>query len=204
MRLFLCCLCLILLSGCAGYKVCTQAFLDEPPTEDKVLYENKKAALSHWLYRAIPRHRCQIKWYDIGHWTTWMLFGNDDDGIFGEEAHYRLDQKVTSCKALRWCLRNPLHNFCFYTIGSAHCRNSEITLLKIADYQVRYFRYSPYGTTNFAGKNTSFFLGLHGWKPFVSLRLVYSKTRSGNFYIGWRTSGNFGIKCNIAAKRKIR
>lgn len=57
-------------------------------TEEELgLYNHyQQTALSHWLYRFIPRHRSQIYWYDFGHWISWALFGNDDHGIFSEGA----------------------------------------------------------------------------------------------------------------------
>lgn len=199
-------ICIFLLCGCASYKIPTQAFQQMPMdvmyTETDI--ENKKEALSHWLYHVIPRHRCQIRWYDIPHWTTWMLFGNDDDGIFGEEptARYCPSQKIGFSKATAWNLRNPLHNFCFYVIGSADRSNSEFTLLKITPDEYCLFKYYPEAKKVFASEKTSFYMALHGGKPFVSLRIVYNATRKGDFYFGWRERGNFGIKFVPFGKRK--
>ncbi len=212
LRLFLISL-LLLANGCAPYKVSTQAFLDWPKPciepenyEQSLLCENKRCAVRHWLYRVIPRHRCQIRWYDLGHWTTWMLFGNDDDGIFGEEmsGRYRPYQKVCFPKALAWTVRNPLHNFCFYVIGSADRRNSEITLLKVTTNEFCMFDYVPQGKTVFASpqSSSSLFLGLHGGKPFFSLRLAYHPKRHLDLYIGWRCRGNFGLKFLPATKTR--
>lgn len=188
---------LLLLSGCTSYKIKTESFLCFPSDNDPNAFEKKRQALEHPLYQIIPRHRCQIKWYDIGHWITWTLFGNDDDGIFGEEstAKYRSHKKPSLSKALAWAARNPLHNFCFYVIGSAYRENSEITLISIAPPRARALTYRRQGHIVFAGKRTSFFLGLHGGKPFISLRLAYTQTIQSDFYIGWRCRGNFGIKC---------
>jgi hypothetical protein len=193
--LFLCC-------GCASYKVSTQDFGDS--SCELYVNQNKEAALSHWLYHFIPRHRCQIQWYDIGHWTTWSLFGNDDDGIFGEEltAYYRPQQSIGIFKAIRWNLRNPFHNFCFYVIGSAYSENSEFIFLKCNQYQIEVFKYKNTNQSNFGGDQTSFLLALHGGKPFISLRLAYSEKYKGDFYLGWRERGNFGIKCTPFSKRK--
>lgn len=165
--------------------------------EEGVVVQNRQEASAHWLYQFIPRHRSQIRWYDLGHWTTWMLFGNDDDGIFGEfsKSGYRLNQDVCFSKALDWACRNPLHNFCFYVIGSAHRQNSEFTFVKLSRRHMDFFHYLPQGHTNFADTGTSFFVGLHGGKPFISLRLRYSPCWKSDFYIGWRERGNFGIKC---------
>lgn len=181
----------IFLSGCASYKIPTAAFREHVP-----YHKNKNEALEHWLYRVIPRHRCQIRWYDVGHWTTWMLFGNDDDGLFGEEmdALYLVDEPISGRKALKWGLRNPLHNFCFYVIGSAHRPNSAFTLLNLTPRGVCMFHYTPVGTRSFGSSCSSFYLAMHGGKPFIALRLAYTPKHCGDFYIGWRERGNFGIK----------
>lgn len=202
--------CLAILSSCAPYKFSTLEFLEDPPEicseEDFLLYQNKVDALHHPLYSIIPRHRCQIKWYDVGHWCTWALFGNDDDGIFGEEpsAHYKKDFPVSGCKALVWGLRNPLHNFCFYVIGTAYTCNSCLTLVKLSPEQWSCLTYQSHADTTFASEYTSFFLALNGWKPFISLRLTYNPCYSSDFYFGWRHRGNFGIKCVLLKKNNLQ
>ncbi len=148
---------------------------------------------NHPLYDIIPKHRSQIEWYDAGHWITWALFGNEDDGIFGEESSKGKAENVTG--AVKWWLRNPLHNFCFYVIGSADRKNSEFTLLAISGKGIKALSYQEEGGTNFPSMGTCFFLGFHGWKPFLSLRLAYTDTRRSDFYIGWRCRGDFGAKC---------
>lgn len=157
-----------ILTGCAPYRIPTQCL------------DLNERGLESPLYAAIPRHRCQIRPLDIGHWITWTLFGNDDDGIFGEgpKAHYYPNQKPSFLKAMRWTLRNPFHNFCFYVIGSANRENSKITFLDLESKL----------------NGSRFFLGLHGGKPFISLCVRYSAQRKGEFYFGWRVRGNFGIK----------
>ncbi|WP_059359722.1 hypothetical protein [Parachlamydia acanthamoebae] len=206
----------LLFEGCASYKIPTSSFLASSciyPTIDNTSFPQdatpspqKQAALSHWLYRYIPRHRSQIKPYDVGHWLTWSLFGNDDDGIFGEEetAHYRPEYPISASKALCWSLRNPLHNFCFYVIGSAHRKNSEWTLLKMTKKGISIGDYSEEGKIVFANERSCFFAGLHGGKPFLSLRLCYFSHYRSDFYIGWRCRGNFGLKFNLLTKRPLR
>ncbi len=205
---FLSCL-IISISGCAHYKVCTQKFVEHSPNplsirEESEKHENKKDAAAQRLYRVVPRHRCQIKRYDVGHWLTWMLFGNDNDGIFGEFSHrpYKLNCKNNFKKALSWWIRNPLHNFTFYTIGSAHCVNSKFTILNINRYGICCFHYDPVAKHTFGGPGSSLFIGLHGWKPFFSLRLDYSKRLTSQYYLGWRNRGNFGFKFQPLVKAK--
>lgn len=161
-------------------------------------------AENHWLYRCIPKKRNHICWYDAVGWGTWMLFGNDDDGIFGEatEIPFKMGAPADIAKATAWWIRNPLHNFCFYVIGTAHRQNSEVTILKIASNQLCFFHYRNHASTVFASEQTCFYIALHGGKPFVSLRIAYNDKYRSDFYIGWRCRGNFGIKCLPLTTRK--
>lgn len=168
---------IIFLSGCASYKIPTEQFVEE----------------DHWLYTVIPRHRSQIEWYDIGHWTSWMLLGNDDDGIFGPP-EYRPDEQNNTSKALRWTLRNPLHNFCYYIIGNAQSQNTEFTLLNLTPHNITLFNHEAGPPKNYGAESSSLFIALHGNKPYISACLFYTPNYHGEFYIGWRERGNFGIK----------
>ena len=103
--------------GCASYKISTREISQTLDQDSKRLAApdcfdvNENAAFDHPLYNIIPRHRSQIRWYDAGHWTTWMLFGNDDDGIFGEarKKPYKPDQPPGFQKALVWfCRKNSM------------------------------------------------------------------------------------------------
>lgn len=105
--------------------------------------------------------------------VIWALFGNDEDGIYGS-TRWNPEGKKTVWTAIRWWFRNPFHNFTHHVIG------------------------------------------IYG-KPFISVELIskgspgrgFSKTArvlgsrsypywhySGNgwqAYLGWRSSGAFGI-----------
>lgn len=192
----------LLLSGCASYRVCTPHVMAKhgQPTTSPETRTRKEMASEHWWYRIVPRHRCQIRWYDLGHWLTWAILGNDDDGAFGEEpsANFQPDEEANGRKALQWALRNPLHNFCFYCIGTAYTPTSELTLLQLARNNSAVLQYDPCAKTVFAGESTSLFIGLHSWLPFISLRLDYG--RRLEFYAGWRERGNFGFKFIPARK----
>lgn len=176
------------LAGCAPYKIPTNELCEESSV--------------HWLYNYIPRHRSQIAWYDAGHWIMWGLLGNDDDGIFGEglKAHYEPEKPPSLGKAMKWQIRNPLHNFCFYVIGSANRENSEFTLLKVTPFDFQLCHYEPTAHTVFPSKNSCFYLALHGGKPFISFRLRWTPTTTTDFYFGWRERGNFGIKATPLKK----
>lgn len=185
----------LLFSSCASYRHPTCHY-DQPLTDCPKHKQNLKTATRSPLYRYIPRHRCQIQWYDVPHWTSWALFGNDDDGIFGEAQcdPYQLHRCNGCGKALCWWIRNPFHNLFHYVLGSAHCVNSEFTLLNLNECGIQTMCYSPVARHNYGGRGTSFFLALHGWKPFVSMRLVYFNKYQTDFYLGWRKHGAFGFK----------
>ena len=126
-----------------------------------------------------------------------MLFGNDDDGIFGEEptAKYHISKPNTVGKAAGWAFRNPLHNFCFYVIGTANCVNSEFTILQMTPGHFCALCYRKEACTVFPGSGTGFFLG------FAWLEAIYFSAvgiwigAKSEFYLGWRCRGNFGVKC---------
>jgi hypothetical protein len=182
-------ICLGIFSGCSTYKYPTGSFYEKASPMES-------SAANHGLYQITPRHRSQLYWYDLCHRTTWMLFGNDDDGIFGEgpSANYRPNQPPCFAKAVAWWFRNPLHNFCFYVIGSAHRENTQIDIFQIVDNKISGLHYRPEGTHLFEDGKSSFHVALHGGKPFISLRLCYHPNYRADFYIGWRERGNFGIK----------
>lgn len=184
----LCILSLFVLTGCSSYRCCHHMYLKENDKRD-----------NHPLYTIIPSHRLQIHWYDFLHWTTWMLFGNDDDGIFGEgkSANFCPNQPPTVKKALAWYGRNPLHNFFFYTIGSANRSNSQFTLIQVTKEKNALFHYQSIASTPFPGKKYGLYLALHGGKPFISLRFPLPSSRRFDFYLGWRERGNFGIKAVV-------
>ncbi|MFN4173668.1 MAG: hypothetical protein ACK4HV_00995, partial [Parachlamydiaceae bacterium] len=138
----------------------------------------------------------EIESSDLKSKCLWALFGNEDDGIYGEDANFLPNEPNDEKKARKWWIRNPMHNFCFYVIGSADKVNDEITLLKISKKGFDSLSYKPVGDTVFADKGTSLFIALHGKKPFISLRLG-SENRSFDFYMGWRERGNFGLKCRM-------
>lgn len=200
------CLPLLFLVGCVPYRYSSDCFQKPSCSTDQWTAYNQQSAACHWLYQVVPRHRCQIRSLDMGHWMMWALFGNDDDGVFGEEptARFRLQTEPSIYKALAWGWRNPLHNFCFYVIGSAHRHNDELTLVRMTPCYREAFVYRPSASTVFAGKESSFFLALHGGKPFVSARIVWSKLYESRFYLGWRCRGNFGIRFNPWSHRKRR
>jgi hypothetical protein len=196
----------LLLTSCASYKIPTAALMDTKRQHLGNISTSGSFSPSqvHPLYRVIPKHRSQIQWYDLAHWATWMFFGNDDDGIFGEEKKtpYRLQESPSLSKAIKWACRNPLHNFCFYVIGNAHCINSEFAILKLNRRKICFCTYRSTPEPHF--EKPFFFLGFHGWKPFIAVHVYYNQKYRGQFYLGWRERGNFGIKFLPFVKRKLR
>jgi len=49
----------------------------------------------------------------------WLLFGNDDDGIYGD-LNWNPTQAKSTWIAIQWWFRNPLHNLVFYVMGAGH------------------------------------------------------------------------------------
>lgn len=81
---------------------------------------------------------------------------------------------------LKWHLRNPIHNLDNYVIGL-----SDKDIVRSGKYPTRVG--NPHGGWNFAVCKRGF------WRlPFVD----YGHKRF-EFYFGWRTGANFGIKLNF-------
>ncbi|HSH98886.1 MAG: hypothetical protein ACAH07_06055 [Methylophilaceae bacterium] len=112
----------------------------------------------------------------------WALFGNDDDGIYGDSNWNKTGSK-SWWTAIKWWFRNPFHNFCFYVIGFADVPASEYVRKGRYPYSV----FSPYGGWNFTVIHYKWL-----WLPFIS----FEDRTLGQFYIGWRERANFGIKLN--------
>lgn len=186
-------LCLQPLNSCVPYKIATQDLpplsKEKPSEQDLVVIEQARA---HYLYSLVPRHYSQLYFFDLPRVLTWSFFGNDDDGIFGEEPTSDVQGPISLSRFCYFFLRNPCHNLCFYVLGTAYMPNSELTIFSFNHKRSKFLQYVNKGSTDFAGPNTSFFLGLHGWKPFMSLRFDYG--RRLELYFGWRSRGNFGLK----------
>ncbi|MGN6552911.1 MAG: hypothetical protein ACTHLW_04230 [Verrucomicrobiota bacterium] len=84
----------------------------------------------------------------------------------------------------KWSLRNPFHNFTFYVIGIADKKHWRSGCYPRSTG-------NPNGHWNFAVARYRFL-----FFPFLS----YHRSKF-DFYLGWRTSGNFGAKLNFNAKR---
>ena len=129
----------------------------------KEVFKPRLAVKTPWL----------LRWLDIG----WALFGNDDDGYFGDDK-WRGGREKTLWLAILWWFRNPFHNLFFYVIG-------------VADRD-RVF----YSSREWGSEGWTFHLLNYKWLwlPLVSYKGVV------NFYIGWRPYGAFGTKLNRGKK----
>ena len=114
--------------------------------------------------------------------VVWALFGNDEDGIYGDVC-WNPTQKKTVWIAVKWWIRNPLHNLFFHVLSVPK------PFFSIGDYPKDVF--NPNG-----GWNHVTHYGANGIKyPFISY------IGAIKFYIGWRERGNFGIKLTRNSKR---
>lgn len=122
-----------------------------------------------------PRRHISTPWLLRWFRLLWAIFGNEDDGIHGDDK-WRAGRDKTWRLAVLWWVRNPFHNLFFYVIG-------------IAD-RPRDF----YSTREWGSPGWTFHALRWGWLwlPFVSY-LGWC-----NFYAGWRPYGAFGLKFNFA------
>ena len=67
----------------------------------------------HWLYTVIPKSRGDAWGLRI---IPWALFGNDEDGIFGERSGVPTFGDHTTRTAFRWWKRNPFHNLSWHVL----------------------------------------------------------------------------------------
>jgi hypothetical protein len=112
------------------------------------------------------------------------FLGNDEDGIFGEAASYSTNIRVKTFS--RWQLRNPLHNFDFYTIGSAGWkRHRHLSVVETSAAGTGFFTTRP--AANVGQGKAAFQFTFNDYKPFVSFKIARLEA-----YLGWRSGGNFG------------
>jgi hypothetical protein len=191
----------LLATSCASYKAPSSSFAMARSSENACHYARvEEQALGHPLYRAIPRHRAQVRWYDAPHWFAWSLVGNDDNGIFGESKRVPYSTNIHTGTFALWSMRNPLHNFSFYVVGSAQWkRHYNAVLFAVADGRLRAF---SRGEEKVFDSNNSFKVAFNDFKPFIACQFSHFGNRRLQFYFGWREHGNLGFKLRPWAKRK--
>lgn len=170
----------------------------------------------HWLYNYIPKNQNELATKPCWQKIAWGLFGNDDDGIFGEGPHSghrwierwggKVDKKEAKVfepgkicfkRFLSWQARNPLHNFTAYVIGFKKAKNiSFIQLALITTKQFTFYQKLKKVNVFPMNDNSGMYLGLHNKRPFFSFRcFVIKKWMEG--YAGWRPGGGFGLACRL-------
>ena len=134
-----------------------------------------------------PRRDRLPWWRKLNPW--WALFGNDDDGYFGDES-WRAGRVQTFALAWAWWVRNPCHNLTWYLIG-------------VADRErMHRGRWAPDihkpGGGWLLSVTDVVILRVRLKLPFVSYISPYVK-----LYAGWRPSGAFGLKLNTNVRGEI-
>ncbi len=125
-----------------------------------------------------PEHVPEMKTCDKLN-PVWWLKNSDEPE---PPVWYRPDDKHRDTK---WFFRNPFHNFGFYVIGI------------VGKEFVRSGRYPEHLGNPNGGWNFS----ISKYK-LLRLPMVSYNRRRIDFYFGWRTHGNFGMKFNIHSPRK--
>jgi hypothetical protein len=184
---------LLLLASCAAYKVPTSDYGPKPYDPYR---EVRQEAVESPIYNYVPRKREQLKPLDV-RWLSWCFVGNEDDGIFGEyagKAPYSTNINFgTFCS---WSiLRNPIHNFTCYVIGSAGWkRHYSYSAIGIGGRKpVRFFSNSA----KWPKHDEPFFdIGFNDFKPYLKFNPWIS-----DLFFGWRNSGSFEIKVRADLKK---
>lgn len=119
-----------------------------------------------------------MTWLILSPFILWALFGNYEDGLFGD-ANFNPAREKSLKIAFKWWKRNPFHNLTWHVIGFVGWS---------------FKRYGKYPKDNFSP--------IGGWNYTVLLLLGFiplpfiSYSKNINFYIGWRENGAFGISLN--------
>jgi len=121
--------------------------------------------------------------YDFSFWqkiNPFWWFGNADEPE--PPSWYRTNQ---CCRTFMWHVRNPCHNFTFFVCG-------------IADKSfTRAGRYPG----KIANPNDGWNWTVCRYKRWRLPFIAYNRGRF-QFYCGWRTGGNFGMKFNFGGQKK--
>jgi len=183
------------LSGCLPYRQPTADFanLRSPDPADRY-HDVRAEAAANPLYKIVPRNRKQIAWYDVPHWLSWALVGNEHDGIFGEDTNPPYTQTLNGKSFLAWQVRNPACNFCFFVIGSGDWKtHHSFTVLQADAVGTKGLKSEPHPSV-FGKGQSAFIFAFNDYKPYVSVKFPVWKDRHTDFYLGWRPEGHFGVK----------
>lgn len=154
--------------------------------------------VDHWLYKIIPLYREDTKWWN---YPLWLIFGNDDDGIFGEGTNVWwsewVHKKASLWTATKWWFRNPFKNLVKYVLN---WKKDQVRVL------VQYLDL-PTGSKGwkFWFKRSQFLWVDAATKQFsvvLSPPLIQGRGIAGmEFYLGFKADGSFGaaLRKNNAA-----
>lgn len=162
--------------------------------------------VDHWLYSIIPREEPGTSENEKGSRLMWSLFGNDDDGIFGEEPtsgnewidKYKMHTdsegvwqpgEITFIRFVKWQLRNPLHNLFFYVWGSADKE------YHTTEEVLHWGEPNPRDSV-LPFVNNGLYIAKHDGKYFLSFRAFGLEG-----YIGAREKGNWGAALRRASNK---
>ncbi|HVT89057.1 MAG TPA: hypothetical protein VHD56_09415 [Tepidisphaeraceae bacterium] len=195
MRLKLAVFALLLLQGCISYKHPTSAFINHgQPTANESYRTIREVAAASPLYSAIPRDRKQIRWFDAPHWLAWTFFGNENDGIFGEELNPPYSNMPSFKSFLAWWTRNPMANFCLYVIGSGDWKTHHSFSILQSDSAGTRILKSEKSPSVFGTGSSAIIIAFNDFKPYLSFKFPLGKYHQTDFYLGWRPRGHFGLK----------
>lgn len=169
---------------------------------------------NHWLYDYIPHNQSELSQKSCVQKITWAVFGNDDDGIFGEgpKSGRNWTEKwggniVGNCHApgeisfkrfLMWQIRNPLHNFSAYVVGFKGEKNIQYTqYLHISTQEISFYKRLPKVDVFPMSDHTGIYFGLNNKRPFVSSRVNLLGLRWLEGYAGWRPFGSLGFALRL-------
>lgn len=166
----------------------------------------------HWLYHYIPHNRNEL--FEKSGWqqVMWAVFGNDDDGIFGEgpksgtkwteswsgktikEQNFHNPGTINFQRFVLWQLRNPLHNFTHYVVGFKEKKNVVYTqILLISTAEISFYKEISRPNVFPMRDHTGIYFGLHNRRPFLSWRVNLIGIRWLEGYSGWRPGGGLGL-----------
>lgn len=135
----------------------------------------------NWVTEHFPPRRQPSVWRKLN--PFWAIFGNDDDGIFGDD-RWRAGRAKTLGLAVKWWFRNPFHNLFFYVIGIAHKPRTFWSV------EGRMWGEVDGWTFHWLRADGGWF-----YLPFASFQ-----NHRFSAYAGWRPYGAFGFKFQIKLK----
>lgn len=158
------------------------------------MYDDRRPA-KHWLYRYVP-----FGSGDANGWRklTWAIFGNDDDGIFGEGAKVWwpevAKEKATFWIAVRWWCRNPMHNL-FTRVIAWRRENVRGLYLRHSIDELSYRRFwfvQPQDSDFWPAYPEHSMLRIHLVPPLLMWRETQARLPNEG-YFGWKPAGHFGM-----------